>query len=113
MSNTRLDGGTIGAMKQAFTDGKAESLANQLKLFACPTRLKIIKMLYVLEEVCVSDISEVLGITSPAVSQLLKRLRNAGVVASRRDSQTVYYRLRADYRVTSVILGLLDKQVIA
>jgi len=56
----------------------------------------VLKLLYLLEsltEVSVSDLSELLGVSVSAVSQHLSKLRARGLVNSRRDAQTIYYRL--------------------
>jgi len=49
-------------------------------------------------EVSVSDLSSVVGCQVPNMSQHLAVLRAAGLVTTRRDGSTVYYRL-ADPRV--------------
>ena len=49
-------------------------------------------------EVSVSDLSSVVGCQVPNMSQHLAVLRAAGLVSTRRDGSTVYYRL-ADPRV--------------
>jgi DNA-binding transcriptional ArsR family regulator len=41
----------------------------------------------------VNDLASILNLTSPAISQQLKKLRKQALVAYRRDAQTVYYRL--------------------
>ena len=47
-------------------------------------------------ELSVSQINEKVPLSQSALSQHLARLREAGLVATRKESQTVYYRLASD-----------------
>ena len=62
-----------------------------------PKRLCVLESL-ASGEVSVSDLSSVVGCQVPNMSQHLAVLRAAGLVTTRRDGSTVYYRL-ADPRV--------------
>ncbi len=44
-------------------------------------------------EVSAGELTRAVGLQQSALSQHLARLREAGVVATRRDSTTIYYRL--------------------
>ena len=70
-----------------------DETAELMKLAGSSTRLKLLYLLETLTEVSVSDISELLGVSVSAVSQHLAKLRAYGLVNSRRDAQTIYYRL--------------------
>jgi DNA-binding transcriptional ArsR family regulator len=67
--------------------------AELMKLAGNSTRLKLLYLLETMTEVNVSDLSELLGVSVSAVSQHLAKLRSRGLVNSRRDAQTIYYRL--------------------
>jgi len=67
------------------------------KALADPKRLCVLESL-ANGEVSVSDLSSVVGCQVPNMSQHLAVLRAAGLVTTRRDGSTVYYRL-ADPRV--------------
>lgn len=56
----------------------------------------------------VGSLAEAVGLSQSALSQHLTKLREDGLVATRRDSQTIYYRL-ADPRIEAMI-GLLYEQ---
>jgi DNA-binding transcriptional ArsR family regulator len=64
-----------------------------LGLIGHPTRLRLFYLLDQLHEVCVCDLAEILGVTQSAVSQHLAKFKAYGIVASRRDAQTLFYRL--------------------
>lgn len=71
-------------------------LANVFKVLADQTRVGI---LYVLskEELCVCDISAVLGSSVSNISHHLQVLRSARLVKHRKEGKQVYYRLDDDH----------------
>ncbi len=77
-----------------------------LKALADPTRLRLVWALS-RQELPVSRLAELAGAQVAAVSQHLARLREAGVVASRRDGTRVFYRLACDQ-----VARLLDEVVL-
>ena len=69
-------------------------LSKVLELAGNEVRLK---MLYLLEEedqLCPCDLSDILGMSIPAVSQHLRKLKDGHVIESRREGQTIYYSLK-------------------
>ena len=64
-----------------------------LSVVAQPTRFRLFYLLDQIGEVCVCDLAEILGVTQSAVSQHLVKFKAYGLVASRRDAQTLYYTL--------------------
>ncbi|MEN6372353.1 MAG: metalloregulator ArsR/SmtB family transcription factor [Armatimonadota bacterium] len=58
-----------------------------------PVRLKIVKMVATAGELCVCHIVEELGMSQPAVSHHLTRLRYSGLLKARKEGQWVYYSL--------------------
>jgi DNA-binding transcriptional ArsR family regulator len=68
------------------------------RALADPKRLCVLESLAAGDELSVSDLSATVGCQVPNMSQHLAVLRSAGLVQSRRDGSTVYYRL-ADVRV--------------
>lgn len=82
-----------------------QSLGEFFKVFGDPTRLKI---LYVLlnTEMCVYDISSLLGMTQSAISHQLRVLKQMDLVKNRRDGKIIYYSLADDHIVTILSQGL-------
>ncbi|MEP1930966.1 MAG: metalloregulator ArsR/SmtB family transcription factor [Roseibium sp.] len=74
---------------------KAESAADFMKLMASAPRLQLM-CLVLEEERCVSDLAEKTGMRMPTVSQQLSLLRAQGLVSTRRDGTTIYYRLASE-----------------
>ena len=71
-----------------------EQFVLQLKALADPARLRIV-MLCAKGECSVSELTQVLGLSQPRVSQHLKQLCAVELLERFRDGHFVYYRLRA------------------
>ncbi len=76
---------------EEMSDRAAEAAAF-LKTMANERRLMILCHL-VDGERSVSELEHLLQMRQPALSQQLARLREEGIVATRRESRTIYYRL--------------------
>jgi len=57
------------------------------------TRLRCLHLAARYQEVCVCEAVDALGIAQPSVSKAFKALKQAGLVADRRDANWTYYRL--------------------
>ncbi|WP_345157906.1 metalloregulator ArsR/SmtB family transcription factor [Pontibacter saemangeumensis] len=68
-------------------------LANALNLAGNEVRLKILFLLKEEGELCPCDISDILAMTVPAVSQHLRKLKDGGIVTTKRTGQTIFYAL--------------------
>ena len=81
---------------------ESELLAKYFRVFADPSRLRILDALEAEGELSVGDLVEQLGLPQPSVSNHLACLRWCGFVDARRDHRTVYNRI-ADPKVSRVI----------
>ena len=79
------------------TELERERYAAVGRALADPKRLCVLESLAE-RELSVSDLSVLVGCQVPNMSQHLAVLRRAGLVTTRRDGSTIYYRL-ADSRV--------------
>jgi len=70
-----------------------EEAAELMSLAGNSTRLKLLYLLDNAKELGVCDLAEKLSISVSATSQHLSKLKAYGLVAPRRDAQTIYYRL--------------------
>lgn len=91
----------------ALLEDKAGEAAEFLKLLANPHRLLILCRLAVEREMSVGALTDAVGLGQSALSQHLAKLREEGLVATRRDAQTVHYRI-ADRNVARVLALLKD-----
>ena len=90
--------------KKVMNDEKLLSnLAELFKVFGDSTRIKILYALLE-KEMSVTEISESLSMTQPAISQQLRVLKTSGLVRNRRDGKSILYSL-ADEHV-KVILNI-------
>jgi ArsR family transcriptional regulator, lead/cadmium/zinc/bismuth-responsive transcriptional repressor len=71
-------------------------LSQILSLAGNEVRLKILYLLEQETQLCVCDLSDILQMTIPAVSQHLRKLKDGGVLQSRRQGQTLFYSLREE-----------------
>jgi len=88
------------------SDELLNRIAEVLKAMADPTRLKILHCIQT-NELCVSDILEVVGGSQANVSKHLSVLKRAGLVDCRRSGLNVYYRI-ADEGVFAICRNVCD-----
>lgn len=82
--------------EQLVEDQVAVQLADFFKTLGDPTRIKIVHALQQCE-LCVHDLTEVLGMGQSAISHQLRLLRNMRFVKRRKVGKTVYYSLDDDH----------------
>jgi len=68
-------------------------LSNILALAGNEVRLKIVYLLEEERELCPCDLADILGMSIPAVSQHLRKLKDGNIVQTRKEAQTIYYSL--------------------
>jgi DNA-binding transcriptional ArsR family regulator len=86
---------------------KAAEAADLLKLMANEHRLLILCRLSLRREMSVNELADAVGLSQSALSQHLAKLREDGLVGTRRDAQTVFYHL-VDANATRVLALLRD-----
>lgn len=98
---SKLDNTKLSEIEQRATE-----VAAMLALMGNPRRLMILCRLAEGESPVAALATEV-GLSSSALSQHLARLRDAGMVATRREGQTIHYRL-ASPEARQVMNALYD-----
>lgn len=68
-------------------------LSRIFSLAGSDVRLKILYLLEREGELCPCDLSDILGMTVPAVSQHLRKMKDVGIITNCREGQTIYYSL--------------------
>lgn len=89
-----------------FDQKSASALLDNL---ASPVRLEILRMLRE-GELAVTKIAVSLNMSQSAISQHLRKLRDGGVVQTRRDAQMIFYSLPDDSCIPK-LLAVLDAAV--
>lgn len=95
----------IGTDDIAELQRKVSEVSGTLRLLSNEKRLLALCQLAQAGEMSVGALSEAVGLSQSALSQHLSLLRAEGVVSTRREAQTLYYRI-ADARITE-LLGTL------
>lgn len=74
-----------------MSDGKIDFASNVFKLLGHPLRLRIVELLDIHGEESVNRIAELTEQPQSTVSLYLNRLKNAGLLRSRREGNQTYY----------------------
>ncbi len=89
----------MDAKKQA----RYEARAKIIKAMAHPARLLIVDQLSTTDELCVCELTEMVGSDMSTVSRHLGLLKGAGLITDQKRGQMVFYRLRV-----KCLLSFLD-----
>jgi len=87
------DHGQISNCKEVLNknNGLFSELSLLLALTGNEVRLKILFLLNREDELCPCDLSDILEMTIPAISQHLRKLKDGRMIQSRKSGQTVFY----------------------
>ena len=98
-----LDHRTRDMVEEYVPEGEIlTSLVRFFSIFADSTRLRILSALAI-SEMCVTDLSRVLGINQTTVSHQLRFLKDAGLAETDRHGKIIFYSLRSEM-VNEVLL---------
>ena len=81
-------------------------IADLFKGFADPTRVHILSLLLVRQELCVTEIAEEVGVSQSGVSHQLRLLKQMHLIKFRRDGKNLWYSLADDHVRTILKTGL-------
>ena len=83
----------VAAVRAKMPDeGPVYEVSELFKVFGDSTRARILCALRI-EELCVCDLSAILGMTQSAISHQLRILKTSRLVKSRKQGRVVYYSL--------------------
>ena len=106
------DGAQIDRCKLKMKEIRASvsSLSRMLSLCGNEVRMKILFLLRQEGRLCVCDLSEILGMKIPAVSQHLRKLKDAELVFPEREGATIYYHISPSVKSKlDTVLSLLPE----
>ena len=86
-----------------ISEDYAKNLEKTFKTLANTTRLRILHALVKDNELCVTEISEILGMKPTAVSNQLQKLANQGIIVNRRNGNHILYSI-----LDPCVIKLLD-----
>ena len=81
-------------------------IADLFKGFADPTRVHILSLLLVQQEMCVTDLAEAVGVSQSGVSHQLRLLKQMHLIKFRRDGKNLWYSLADDHVRMILKMGL-------
>lgn len=76
------------------TENAFSEMSAVLSLAGNEVRLKILYLLEEEKELCPCDLSDILGMSIPAISQHLRKMKDGGIIRARKEGQTIYYSLK-------------------
>jgi len=75
-----------------MTEAAPSPVTTVMRALADPTRRAVFERIFDVEEISVAELTRGSGVSQGAVSQHLKALKTAGLVAERAEGRNVYYR---------------------
>jgi len=87
---------------------QVEKTAELLKLLGDKTRLTIFSLLKI-KELCVCELTTLLNVSQPAISQHLRKLKLLNLVNERKKGQWVYYSLRAPHKDDKMLKAIIEQ----
>ena len=75
-----------------MTEAAPNSVTTVMRALADPTRRAVFERVFESNEISVAELTRGSGVTQGAISQHLKSLKQAGLVAERAEGRNVYYR---------------------
>ena len=94
------------AQGAALSLADGERLGELLALLSDASRIRILFALASVDELCVSDLAGLLGISASAASHQLRLLRDRRLVEVRREGKRTFYRLQDEHIRTLVGMGI-------
>ena len=91
-------------------DAPLAETAAVFKALSDETRLRMLKAISHMDEMCECNIVPVFGLSQPTISYHLKVLREAGLITSERRGQWVWHRVN-DKRVLSAVRQLSELSI--
>ncbi|WP_019669909.1 ArsR/SmtB family transcription factor [Eudoraea adriatica] len=88
-----------------------ESISKIMALAGNEVRFKILFLLQQETELCPCDFADILQMSVPAISQHLRKMRDANVIATRREGQTIFYRISLENKAfLAAILNNIESE---
>jgi len=86
---------------------REERLVHTMQALGDNTRYKLFKLLMSDERLCVSELAERLGVSTPAISQHFKTFELVGLVEKEREGQKICYLLKQNDKFVRKIIEII------
>ena len=92
-----------------------ESISKIMALAGNEVRFKILFLLQQESELCPCDFADILEMSVPAISQHLRKMKDANVLTTRREGQTIFYRISLENKafLTAILNNVESERKIA
>lgn len=78
-------------------EGSLLLLANAFSLVGNDVRIKILYLLQEEGQLCPCDISDILGMNTSAISQHIRKMKDAKIINFKKTGQTIFYSITPEY----------------
>lgn len=85
------DSKILSLQTKTYFSKEEDELVRVIRNLSDPTKLKIYLLLHKVEEISVTDLTQILGLTQSAVSHALSHLKNLGLIECHRCGQLICY----------------------
>ena len=93
-----------------FTSFQLNIGSNVFKALSEEARIRILNLIYDNEEMCISDLEQILDYTQSKTSRHITYIRNCGLLTSRTHDQWVFYSIKEEYSgILAQVLTYMDK----
>ena len=99
--------------KVAEISDSVSDLSKILSLTGNEVRMKILFLLQEEEKLCVCDLGEILEMKTPAISQHLRKLKDAKMVVAEREGVTIYYHIHPERKPDIALMLNMLSEVVA
>lgn len=79
--------------KDLLSIDEAQSLANLFKTLANDTRLRVVHTIIKSDDICLTELSNILNMKPQAISNQIQRLVDKGIIKATRDRNNVRYKI--------------------
>jgi DNA-binding transcriptional ArsR family regulator len=97
----------IKAVRKKITNDSVQIPARLFAILSDATRLRIIELLDMQKELCVTELALILDVSMPAISHHLRPMKDLGIVMDHRMGQEVCYML-TDSPITKQIVSSME-----
>lgn len=100
------------SMIAEYTDS-FRHMSGILALAGNEVRLTILYLLEREKELCPCDLSDILSMTVPAISQHLRKMKDGNLIEFRKEGQTIFYSLKAESLKTLLpLLSMINQSIL-
>ena len=92
-------------------DKRVETVTGILRLVDNDIRFKILYLLEAEGQLCVCDLSDILDVSIPGVSQHLRKLKDGRIIKPNKEGRTIFYSIEENYKdfISELLTNMLTQ----